>query len=76
MVGSFTPGKRPPYFLSRKLIVPQRVSGHSGEENKLLLLPGIESREVHKQLLWKKLMLRKLYGDMGWSHEETNSWML
>jgi hypothetical protein len=52
------------------------VSGHSGEENKLLLLPGIESREVHKQLLWKKLMLRKLYGDMGWSHEETNSWML
>jgi hypothetical protein len=58
-VGSFTRRKRTLYFLSRKLSVPQRLSGRFGEEKNLWLLPGIESREEYKQLLWRKFVLRK-----------------
>jgi hypothetical protein len=51
--------KGPSYFLSTKLGTPQRPSGRFGEEKNLWLLPGIESYEVCKWLLWIKLILRK-----------------
>jgi hypothetical protein len=57
--GRFTPRKGPLYFLSGKLSAPQRLSGHFGEEKFLLLLPAIDSRDVYRQLLWRKMVLRK-----------------